>query len=371
MAKVLLVVGNGFDIKCGLKSSFKQFLDSNYYSTHLNQIKMLCDKVVEDLKYPSVYDGYAVYSSYPIDFTGLSFWDLYFGIPHVFQFNDIDLWYSFEDRISNFIDSIYKKGEFATIVELHTKKITSQSHDDKKFVRYLILYFYLKSLSDSFDEKSINIKLYDELKTYERLFGGYIHAQQIGDKSYLSNANNVIDEMLEKHNGDEVVYINTFNYSDLSSIVKDVWHINGDYERPIFGVDYPSVGPDDVERYRYTKTYRRLELTGNDKYFPKQKNFTKVIVFGHSLNKQDYSYFFSLFNNLKLESDRIGNRRGYYVEFVYSKHGNKSSAQVREETVSGVLKMFYEYNKEILHENNFRLIDILFSTGALRFKEIK
>lgn len=39
MANVLLVIGNGFDRKCGLPSSFSQYLESDYYKPYMNRIK--------------------------------------------------------------------------------------------------------------------------------------------------------------------------------------------------------------------------------------------------------------------------------------------------------------------------------------------
>lgn len=88
------------------------------------------------------------------------------------------------------------------------------------------------------------------------------------------------------------------------------------------------------------------------------------------MNRQDYSYFFALFNMLDLKNDRSSTKRSYYIEFVYSKYGAKTSKEVREELIARVLNMFYAYNKEVLNESNFRLVDILFTTGAIQFKEI-
>ena len=39
MAKTLMVLGNGFDLACGLKSGFRDFLDSDYYSSTLDEMK--------------------------------------------------------------------------------------------------------------------------------------------------------------------------------------------------------------------------------------------------------------------------------------------------------------------------------------------
>ena len=90
MAKVLLVIGNGFDMKCGLESSFPQYLSSNFYAPVIERIRSLDEKLSEDLNYPSDYDGYRVYDKYKISFSDLLFWDLYFGLTHYYEFSNIE-----------------------------------------------------------------------------------------------------------------------------------------------------------------------------------------------------------------------------------------------------------------------------------------
>lgn len=371
MAKVLLVIGNGFDMKCGLKSSFPQYLSSDFYAPVIERIRSLDEKLSEDLNYPSDYDGYRVYDKYKISFSDLLFWDLYFGLPHYYEFPNIEEWYSFENKLKEFVNSAVDDCcEYRDIMEIERQSVNADSYNNKDYKRKLILYFYLKSIISSSSGGVRNV-LFEQLKMYEKRFGEYIKQIQTNEKNYISNAKDIINKMLDKSNKDEVAYINSFNYSDLTTIVKDVWHINGNVDNPIFGVDYPKAKPDDYERYRYTKTYRRLELHGNESYYPKRKDYSKIVVFGHSLNEQDYSYFYALFNNLNLGTDRSSTRKGYFVEFVYSKYGDKTSDEVRKELISRVLKLFYGYNQEILHEQNYRLIDILFSSGAIRFTEIE
>ena len=374
MAKVLLVVGNGFDRKCELKSGFDEFLSSDFYSGKITSLKSLDQTIINLLSDPAYNGNYKIYDNslfHNIDFNDLSFWDLYFGLPHIYQTPNIKLWYNFEQRIHSFINSIESpKGELQDIINIQNAKVKARYKTDDHYKRLLLLYIFIEKSIGFDNSDKLSLFFYTELKRYEKLFGKYIYSIQHNSTNYTSNAKAIISSLLDKNNNDEVSYINTFNYSDLSFINKDIWHINGDYDMPIFGVDYPEIGPEKINKYRFTKTYRRLELTGKDSYYPKQKDFGKVVVFGHSLTPQDYSYFFSLFNSLKFGTDRNGNRRGYYIEFAYSPHAGITSVKKREETISAVLNMFYKYNQEILHEVNFRLIDILFSTGALRFKEI-
>ena len=230
----------------------------------------------------------------------------------------------------------------------------------------ILLYLYLKQFSVGFDSNAIDEILYIQLKEYELRFGLYIKNLQSESDSYSSNAAALIDTIAGQ---DDISYLTTFNYSSFP-FNGDVWHINGDVDNPIFGVDYSNVNPNRLGKYHYSKTYRRLELSGKDLYLPKKKDYRKVVVFGHSLNAQDYNFFFSLFNAMKFGSDRSDKLRGYTIEFCYSGYGDVSSEESRTEIVSRTIKMLHSYNDEILHEPNFRLMDILFCTGALRFREI-
>lgn len=379
MANVLLVIGNGFDQKCGLPSNFSQYLESDYYKPYMNKIEEIDKELSKALKFPTEFDGYSIYDHYVANFFGLSFWDLYFGLPHFYKFRDIQKWCDFEKKINCFINSFVEfSDDYQAIIDIERTKIKVKFFEDTQYKRKLILYLFLKSLLPSIGEvdlrlstKKLNLLLFEQLQEYEKKFGQYIYTIQKATPNYISTAESLINNMLDKKTNDKLVYVNSFNYSDITPIIKDVWFINGDIDMPIFGVDYPDTSPYDMNRYRYTKTYRRLELTGKDTYYPRKKEYTKIIVYGHSLNSQDYSYFFALFNVLDLKKDRSSTKRSYYIEFAYSKYGEKTSKEVRDELISRVLNMFYAYNKEVLNESNFRLIDILFATGAIRFKEIE
>ena len=369
MAKILLVIGNGFDLKCGLKSSFSQYLDSEFYSPFLGEIKSIDDKLSKDIKSLPDYNSYSIYDEYQITYSNLLFWDLYFGLPHYYKDPNINEWYSFEDKLKGFVNSISDNTtEYKSISEITLRKPKPELFKDNEYKRKLILYLYLSDLSSS-KKCSVNDALFEQLKLYEKRFGEYIRIIQNKEVNYISNANAIIERMCNKNN-DDVVYINSFNYSDLTSLNKDIWHVNGNVDNPIFGIDYSNSNPGIFEKYRYTKTYRRLELYGNELYYPKKKEYTKILVYGHSLNEQDYSYFYALFNKLNFGTNRSDSRKGYYIEFVYSKYNGKSSDEAREELIYRVLKLFYGYNKEVLHEQNYRLIDILYSSGAIRFREI-
>lgn len=359
MAKTLMVLGNGFDLACGLKSGFRDFLDSDYYSSTLDEMK----GYIKRIKNAPFYVRDIPFSE------KICFWDLYYGLPHLFKLRNINEWYDFENRLLGFIDSTFsdKSDEFKNIIRCGEEYNANLNYYFGKTdieIKDVMLYKYLEYRKCLNDTSFLNV-LIDDLKKYEKRFGEYIHIEQSSNNKYKNNAVSLVNKLLR--NEDEVSYINTFNYTDLSFLTDNIWHINGDNENPIFGIDYSSVNPY-LPEFSFTKSYRRLELHDKDIYYPKLKQYSKVVVFGHSLNRQDYSYFFPLFNALNLDNNRNANRKGYYIEFAYCKYGDKEEEYYRKEMVDRVVKLFYSYSKEILKVDNSRLIDILFSCSAIRFR---
>jgi len=371
MARTLLVLGNGFDLKIGLKSSFRGYLDSVFYQPKIDIVHEIYDLANQQIRTIDIYPPQNPISE-PMRnlFTQITFWDLYYAIPHIYKFRNVDYWYDFESQLLRFIASIendyndYKEIITTNNIEAHNR---IQKEDEQKTVYDFILHQYLECYEK--EAYKYDKLLKKDMVKYEKDFGNYIALQQ---KSFLEY-DKISKEIIQKLVGDgNLVYVNTFNYTNLKKAVStecDIWHVNGDFENPIFGIDYTGKDPVNSKWFTFSKTYRRLELHGNDLYFPKNKEFSKVVIYGHSLNRQDYNYFYALFNRINLSNDR-GKRNGYTVEFVYSKYPGKESDDARQETIERVLKLFQGYNKEILHEENFRLMDILFSNGAVKFREI-
>ena len=372
MANTLLVLGNGFDLACGLKSSFVQYLNSSYYANYRSK----CEEA-----YNYVDINGRRYSSTPPDidklyciFETITFWDLYFALPHICKLNDIDLWSDFEQKLSDFVRAMQNRtGAFKEIIDVIWSDILNYGKDPNR-VYNLILKLYLDWKVKNFWttpelRKSIDKVLFSELKIYELLFGSYIENQQNGHADYSSHADILVKNLVGK--GHELVYLNTFNYSNLTSIVPtkcSIWHVNGTTECPIFGIDVPTAVPTRDSAYKYTKTYRRLELTEREICFPKNKDFSRIVVYGHSLNQQDYGYFYALFNRLNFSNDR-GRRNGYTIEFKYSGYTGQPPEEEKRVTIERALKLLQNYNSEVLKESNFRLMDILYSNGAVVFKE--
>ena len=147
--------------------------------------------------------------------------------------------------------------------------------------------------------------LLDELKEFEGRFARFITRQHVvvnlflclANTNYVTRAHWLL-EMLCKP--EEIISIDCFNYGFTPEPVfySKCNFVNGDCSNPIFGVD-SKFEPDDP-RYIFTKTNRRIEWEMNRSIFSQHPDFENTVVFGHSLNQHDYSYFFPVLDQLEM-----------------------------------------------------------------------
>lgn len=373
MANVLLVIGNGFDIQLNLKTTYKEYLESKMYSDRFNLLTKLPERVGDAIRVETPIN-LSYFSRYKKDlFEKLNFWDLFFGLSKVLALDErFETWSDFERYLYEFLRDDYSAVNIKKVLACE-KRLSGYFGEDSSKDFLMILYIYLaqKGLID----KSGHVyyrELLNELKKYEKEFGLYINEQTATEK-YTENSERLIKKLIGK--GNEIGGIDTFNYSAVPYSDSLVWHINGDVDNPIFGIDDFSddkkTSQLNFDYYIFTKTYRRLEQYGLKNSTPKYRKHTGVVVYGHSLNEQDYSYYYPLFNQLDFTNSNTASNNGKYIVFKYSVFGNKSSEERREEVIKAVLKMLASYNEEILKEPHFRLMDVLFNQNRIRFEEVK
>ena len=395
MAKTLLVLGNGFDLKCGLKTTVRDFFESAFYG----EKRDACEAAIQ-----YIHSNAPKYSIQPKTITDLyelfgklSFWDLFFSMQFFMEpekHERYGYWFNLEERLKEFVlGAVGGSGIYKEIIDIEWPDITTYGIS-KDRVYCLLLQLYLQKKSGSlrvgsetkgkleYDSDALALFLFEQLKDFERCFGRYIEEQQNQNVQYVGSAKKFIEELTKDH---ALVGIHTFNYTNLDEIVPNdckIWHVNGDITNPIFGIDFSmtdnpfdgkvtfsDLSSNSGKRwYRFSKTYRRLELEGNGEYYPTKYDFSRVVVFGHSMNKQDYNYFYALFNRLGFRNDRT-TRNSYEVVFLYSPRGGLSKDEAKHRIIDRALPLLQGYNNEILHEPNFRLMDILYGNGAIQFVE--
>ena len=373
---VKVVLGNGFDLCCGLHTRY-----SDYYCKHWRKyiflkklyksfvgLGPLIDKKDERLK-------------------GINIWDVFFTINSSDNPKDnMKDWCDIEYLIkTSLYDSEKEKDPskfllnmlFSSINWHLVKKIYGLNDEYERnaqgFVAFFVKYKMeqLKWIKGSFFEF-----LLMQLKEFEKDFGKFIYQQihlerieqirfgiEIPNDLYISKANHILNQLCNL----DTASIDTFNYSLIEddSILPKLSHINGSWEEPIFGID-TFLQPDKAE-YIFTKTNRRMESDIKDIDYHEKADFKHLVIFGHSLNEADYSYFFPIFDKLKvLES----NAQGLLI-FAYYVWDKNKEEEITSNLRSKISKMIYKYAEESGVNNPNRFLDTLSTRGRIVIYEIE
>ena len=332
----VLVLGNGFDLQCGLKSSFADFMQ-----TRIARVKKIDDILSssEDLPLITVRrpDGYELHGnnlSYFLWGEGLTVWDFI-----LFEDKQQRAWYDVEECIKDWVD--YSSPSAPSTP--HLRQICDAFEPpDKDHWPYLqgpikadqcVLAYATDFYSWDGQAGSLLDILLDQLNYFEAWFATYIKDQIRFNDRYPFNVNTLVDylandEMPERvldmaHNegrysaSPESTDILDFNYTEP---VNRRWknsptclnvHGLARADNIIFGIDGTNINPEQecyAEIVKFTKTYRIMALNSIPHpslvrpYLSSDPgNETSTIkFFGHSLAEADYSYFQAIFDEVSL-----------------------------------------------------------------------
>lgn len=365
LKNVKLVIGNGFDLFCGLKTSYSDFF--NYDKTLIDSIKKWIESYEPEKLYhylDHTIKNHEDFASSIVLNDKITIWDIFFYLCSFVKENDEILWCDIEAQMASSLD-ILQESKFFSWRRVLAACNTNDIYDINK--KELICSCYVKSKL-GFNIKTIKFYqfLYDELEKFEKRFGEYIKEQML-NPIYRENAHTAIKKLVDLSKN-EFLAIDTFNYSTFNINGVHLNHINGDYIKPIFGIDYLNIKAID-ERYTFTKIYRRLEQNFSmykDNIDLASNRFDNVVIFGHSLNKQDYNYFFPLFDSLKIIDP---NFKGKLV-FVYSIYDEEKSQQIKSNLLLNVAKLLREYEIYSKGKDENRLLEILNFKGCIIYYPI-
>lgn len=332
----VLVLGNGFDLQCGLKSSFEDFMQ-----TRIARVEEIEDMLSSPEDPPLITvqrpDGNKLHGnnlSYFLWGEGLTVWDFI-----LFEDKQQRAWYDVEECIKEWVDYSSPSAPSSP----HLRQICDAFVKPDKY-HWPRLKFPVKAqpcvLAYATDFYSWDGQpgpllgiLLDQLHRFEAWFAGYISNQVSRHSHYPACANNLItdlanDEMPEKildleYSEDRYsarpgsINILDFNYT---YPVNHWWkncptclnvHGLADDGNIIFGIDGTNLIPEQ-EYYanivKFTKTYRIMELNSTphpslvSPYLSSDPNSATNTIkfFGHSLAEADYSYFQAIFDEVRL-----------------------------------------------------------------------
>ena len=390
MGKQLLIIGNGFDLYCGLKSKY-------------------CDFYESDIKNK--------FSKYSRD-NPENFWHTLL-CQHDKNSQNYN-WCDVEKIIKNTLNSINLKHNSGValwdeaIIEFHNwnkhhslrSYFLEYSDTPEEFILFYC-FAYIKKIGYP-DKEKFNEFLLAELKSFEKLFCNYLKKWAKYDEKYCEKAIKLFIDltgMTLSPNQKSLmpifvdfqnVHILSFNYTaPLKINMKKVYscnppesysNVHGELcdescescvgSTIIFGIDDRAVNKDDRAVNKednndsnlrlFSKTYRTLFSNGSESAFlPKCNDSNPLVIkfFGHSLNDADYSYFQSIFDYYNIYDNYNVSLIFYYAPF---KDG------IKDETVAAVYDLINVYGKTRSNKDQGKnLMHKLILERRIKIKEIK
>ncbi len=382
LKNVKLVIGNGYDLHCGLKSSYADFFmrdvgKNDYFNKWLDEFEgkiSLNDFDAEQSKE----DVWVEFKN--ID--KLNIWDLFFYIKtKIANQNNkkVWLWCDIETVMYNSLKSYdSREGNTNLFTWEYVYKVVNkemQANFDCFEVYVMAKVILKKRNMEGF--KNIDEFYYyilDELNQFEKEFGMFIDKKRY---SYYYSSFKVTNSDFENRskmtlqklcNVDNLVSIDSFNYDDIANddLNKILHNINGNLENPIFGIDSNLCRASDP-RFIFTKTNRRMELEMINFECQKDIAFDNVIVYGHSLSSNDYSYFFPLLDKLEM-TNFLSNKK---IIFGFSVYDREKETEIKRKNRLNIQKLFEAYaNYKGLKDVN-RLLDSLTTQNRVLTYEIR
>lgn len=408
--KQLIVIGNGFDIHCGLKSSYSDFFVDRFETLfctdkeNTKQIEELGDdlggrrrkilsfisNIRDQLNFSSNDNNDCDYfkrckKKFFSEKRDITRWDLFFLFADACVDKSVNNyeWQDVESLIFDVI-SIALNANDAYKMK-YTKYVQIGQIEDEGVKLFSKIVYYLSCTGRDTTEE-IAAELLKELKKFEHSFAQYI-TNQIGLthtlSGYIYNAIKLYKH-ISKYNlsnsncKSDKVDVLSFNYS-LDDRFKDIldketddnrletWsNIHGIahgektpyYPAPIFGIDSHGIisqnGKLDL-RTSFTKAYRVIENEINEiRSSSGYAGEDLITIYGHSLGVADYSYFEAVFDESNL----------YYSDckieyYYYPGKNNQEKLIKRQEAITRLYNLLTNYGNSLSETHGDNIVNKL------------
>lgn len=322
----LFILGNGFDLMAGIKSTIQMYLEKNGENIDNN---------------PTEWD----------------FWSRLFSIENAADnIQRIKSWTDIEDFIYRVVMYVYKE------------ESTELSNDELRFIEAC-----LGQRKDETAEKKLNY-IYSELIKFDSNFAKYLGCEvdQLTDQGQLIKMakDDFWNENINNNNVFEIYPTDTilnFNYTQAyppKIPKKNQVNIHGSlitaHNAPnnnvlpiIFGFDQQKLKKSFSDHLinKFTKTFQKLEFNHiysniqNSKFL--STDITDIYFIGHSLNESDWGYFYSIFDYLDLY-----NNHSLHLHFLFSKKFSIQSPTSFGEYENAIYRLINTYGSELKNSEN-------------------
>lgn len=354
MLTKLIIVGNGYDLARGLKTSYDDFfrwLDKN------NDQSIITDTLI-NIKNKN-FQGILEKDNVIVK----NFWYTYMKLLKLHNQN----WNDVEGILLSALEPISEEYNHMLILKKNSAKIKELLIDfeyNKKVFSLLISNVARKN-------KPFNIYdyLFSELKKFESDFKNYLDGPAILNKNkkcYGINFQNLLGDTPEKD-----ISVLNFNYTYLVPNLPESQfrNIHGLTYKDlpseiIFGIDNTEITPSD-EIYRFTKAARIMMNSYDKKYSSILSHDIKEVAFvGHSLAKADYSYFQSIFDYLSIYDSAVT------LVFYYTNYHASDATKMSEyqDAIQALIERYGEtldnkkhgdnLHTKLILENRLKMINI-------------
>lgn len=414
----LLVLGNGFDLQCGLKSSFDDFMKTRN-TIYKNIDQSINYKLRNSKSFPviTITNPFGEKQRgktlpYMLWNKGLTVWDFILD-----EDKKRRTWFNIESCIKRWVNyrpTKYKgrencyKSNVDWICERYSKinwNSKTYSHLPVDAESCIISYARFFYKWNGKPETLLNLLL-DQLHRFEQVFAVYLQKQLKKSHTYKHDSTNLILNIANDEIPHQIPVLkadiakrkflgkpNTINILDFNFTypMTESWknrpyciniHGQADENNIIFGVDGLKLTRDHEDyknMVQFTKTYRLMALSGKHHrslVYPHRagspdKATSMIKFFGHSLDFADYSYFQAIFDEVELyESDTR-------LIFYYNENrrngekGNKGEKRgVKEEMFREVNRLIVRYGESLDNKDHGRnLLHKLLLEGRLTIKQ--
>lgn len=371
--KQLLIIGNGFDLACGLKSSYKDFFDNYLKAISSTNSKMYWERYFQKTSYlNNNNDDYSwtdIETQIFIQLQNVEFLIENNLLKYKYYLNEDELKEQINliltesnknttlDSLMNTFYLLYSIFEYSIIDNpLKLNNVLTKIKNDllkleKQFTNYL---------SNEIQNANSKIETNNETATTIFTENSYFIKSRILFATLLLFHINVNDtplsvpsiEILQKFVNSNLLtetldvdslsnfgivenYVLSFNYTKPFPF-PNIRNIHGNLNNwnIIFGIDYDKVNTFfSNQPTQFTKSYRILENKLNsDMTIPSDLN--KILFYGHCLGEADYSYFQTIFDTVDLYH---GNTK---LIFFWNNFNDKDQYNIQVERVTNLIEKY-------------------------------
>ena len=399
--KQLLIIGNGFDLACGLKSSYKDFFDNYLKSIFSTISRMYWEQYFKQMSYLNnnnddyswtdietqifmqlqniefLIENNLLKSKYYVDKDALeeqinfiltesnkntnqdSLKNNFYLLYTNFEYSIIDNSLKLNNVLSKIKNDLLKLEDHFTeylkneIQNANSKKDTKNEiatniyTENSYFIKSRILFATLLLFHMNINETPFFVP------TLEKL-------QEAADSNFIINS---LDVNLLSSYGIVENYVLSFNYTQPFQFpnLRNI-HGNLNDKNIIFGIDYDKVNTFfSNQPTQFTKSYRILENKLNSNIvIPADIN--KILFYGHGLGEADYSYFQAIFDTVDLYH---GNTQ---LVFFWNNFNDEDQYNIQVERVTNLIEKYGQTFSNKDHGRN--LFTKLLLENRIIFKQI-